>query len=86
MLCILLLLAPVKFFRRYVFGTIFSSDMNTGFCKSIWLWIIQPFAPPLLQRLQYYYGFCWLLTIRCYYLFASETSRDKPSIFHCLPA
>lgn len=66
MLCILILLPPMKISCRYVF----------------WLWIIQTFALPLLQRFQYY----WLLTISCYYYFASETSQDKLSIFPCLPA
>ena len=84
MLCILILLPLMKISRRYVFGTILLSDMDTYFCKSIWLWIIQPFAPHLLQGFHHSYGFCWLLTISCYYYFASETSRDKSSIFPCL--
>ena len=71
---------------RYVFGT--TVPVRPAYLQLQFhlTWIVQPFAPPPLRRLHHYYGFCWLLTVRCYYgCSACETSRDKSSIFPRLP-
>ena len=64
-----------------------SSDMDTYFLQVHLTWIVQPFAPLSLQEFPHYYGFCWLLVIRCYYGFPLTRPHGISSpVFPRLPA